>query len=135
MRCCYGCSKYCETFFYGRECRKPSCYYLHHFDPHKEIHLDSSDKDQDYDFDRHYKMALDIVYDTLPLITADFKGRKLETGVFPDPYGTLRTLVDKDYLTEEEYEKEWDCDVQKCNTESTEPLKEESEGGSEEFGE
>ena len=31
MRSCFGYTKYCDNFFYGRDCHNNNCVYLHRF--------------------------------------------------------------------------------------------------------
>lgn len=37
MRSCFGYIKYCDSFYYGKECYKNDCQYLHEFQTEQEI--------------------------------------------------------------------------------------------------
>lgn len=71
-------------------------------------------------------MALKIIYENRRQIIRDYREEK-ENSEFPDIYESMKSLISYGYMTEEEYEREWEVeDTLKCYTESTEtsPIKE-----------
>jgi hypothetical protein len=102
MRSCYGYTKYCDNFYYGRECYKSDCVYLHEFQSEQEIVAgEGCDKERErLNFEKQLHLALKIVYRNRKQVIQNWKDEKEFTDEFPDPYEAMKALVVHGYMSE-----------------------------------